>query len=476
MLEQGFEPEFPDAVMREVNSLPEVPPEAGDASVQDLRHLLWSSIDNHDSRDLDQVEYAEALPDGTIRLLVAVADVDSMVPLGSAADAHAAKNTLSVYTGVVVFPMLPERLSTDLTSLNEGEDRLAMVVEMFVAKDGKVTRANVFRALVHNHAKLDYVTVGTWLEGGKAPPEIAANKQLEQQVSWHAAAADRLQQRRDRAGVLNFETVEARPVVADGKVVDITVVAMNRARDLIENFMVAANVAMATFLEDHDMPAIRRVVRTPRRWDRIVEIAAELGEKLPKEPSNKALAAFLERRKKVDEANFADLSMTVVKLLGAGEYVLDPRGDEDDDEGHFGLAVTEYTHSTAPNRRFPDLVVQRLAKSVLNGTEAPYTEAELHTIAQHCTKQEDAAKKVERTMRKTAAAELMQDRIGETFQAIVTGASEKGTYVRLTRPAVEGRVMQGAEGLDVGARVQVRLARVDTERGHIDFTHHHLRN
>lgn len=471
MRQHGLTPEFPGQVKKEVAALPATPDARDSAGVRDLRSLLWSSIDNPESRDLDQVEYAEHLTDGTIRLMIGIADVDALVPCNSATDQHAAHNTVSVYTGVVVFNMLPERLATDLTSLNEGADRLAVVVELRIAADGRVADSRVLRAWVHNHAKLDYQTVGTWLDGGPAPTPIANNAALEQQLRIQTDAANRLQRLRDEAGALNIETIEARTVVVDGKVVDITVVAPNPAREIIENFMVASNVAMAGFLNDNGMPAIRRVVRTPRRWDRIVEIASGLGDTLPGEPDIKALSAFLEKRKRAAPADYSDLSMTVVKLLGAGEYVLDPRNGDAPDSGHFGLAVAEYAHSTAPNRRYPDLINQRLAKAVLAGQPSPYTDAELDRLARHCTKQEDAARKVERTMRKAAAAAMMSTRIGETFAAIVTGASKKATYVRLVAPPVEGRVIKGEAGLDVGATVNVRLVNVDAEAAHIDFEH-----
>ena len=469
MREHGFLPDFPPDVENEVRSLSDELPAAGAPAFRDLRALPWSSIDNPESRDLDQVEYAERLPDGAIRLLIAIADVDARVPAGSFTDDHASVNTVSVYTGVVVFPMLPERLSTGLTSLNEGEDRLAMVTELQVDPAGAVNRFDVFRAVVRNQAKLDYATIGEWLDGGPVPRELAQREPIQQQVQLQYEAAQRLEEVRRTAGALNIETIEARPVVQNGKVVDLAVVTSNPARDLIENFMVSANVAMAGFLARHRVPAIRRIVRTPKRWDRIVEIAAEMDERLPAIPDSKALSDFLARRKAIDPTSFPDLSLTIVKLLGAGEYAVDLNIDDAEGTGHFGLAVAEYAHSTAPNRRYPDLINQRLAKAALSKGRAPYTDQTLHAIAQRCSTQEDAARKVERTMRKKAAALLMEDRIGDSFPAIVTGASEKGTYVRLLRPPVEGRLIGDTRGLDVGVTVRVRLARVDSERGYIDF-------
>jgi exoribonuclease-2 len=469
MRQHGLEPEFSELVQREVRAFSAALPLDGDEAVRDRRAWPWTSIDNAESRDLDQVEYAERKADGTIRLFIAIADVSSRVERGSATDRHAAANTVSVYTGVVIFPMLPERLSTDLTSLNPQQDRLAIVTAFDVAADGAVAGTSVYRALVRNHAKLDYPSVGAWLDGtGEKPAALAGRPDLEQQLRWQDEAAERLENLRRRAGALNVETLEARPVMAGRRVVDIALVERNRARELIENFMISANVAMAGFLEAHNLTAIRRVVRTPKRWDRIVEVAAEMGDPLPDRPDSSALSAFLARRRQADPANFPDLSLTIVKLLGPGEYVME-RPNPENETGHFGLALTEYTHSTAPNRRYPDLVVQRLARAALQNASTPYSDWELEAIAAHCTEQENAARKVERTMRKKAAALLLSDRIGESFPAIVTGASAKGTYVRLLRPPVEGRIMRGGEGLDVGMTVRVTLTRVDIEQGYIDF-------
>ena len=471
MLENGFQPEFSPEVQREVSALRD-PTTMPNPYVRDMRALLWSSIDNRESRDLDQIEVAERLGDGTIRVRIGIADVDVLVPKGSATDDHARENTTSVYTGVAVFPMLPERLSTDLTSLNQGEDRLAVVIEMNVAPDGAVSTADVYLALVHNHAKLVYDSVGAWLEGrAPIPPEIARTPGLEEQVRLHDEAAQRLLALRRRSGALDLESIEASPVVARGKVIDLKVTQRNRARDIIENFMVGANGAMARFLEAKRVPSIRRVVRVPKKWSRIVQLAADIGETLPAEPDRVALSEFLVRRKLADPEHFPDLSLSVVKLLGPGEYVLERRLDGRGGEGHFGLAAAEYTHSTAPNRRFPDLVTQRLMKATELREPAPYSESELIDIARHCTLREDAARKVERTVRKKAAAVLMRDRVGESFAAMVTGASSKGVYVRLLSPPVEGRIVRGAAGIDVGDTVRVTLVRVDADRGFIDFEH-----
>ena len=471
MLENGFQPDFPPEVQLEVAKLDDEDVEAAAKDVpRDLRHLLWSSIDNRESRDLDQVEYAERLADGEIRLYVGIADVDALVEKGSAVDIHASENTTSVYTGIVVFPMLPERLSTDLTSLNEGEDRCAIIVELDVAADGSITREDAYRALVRNRAKLAYEPVGLWLAGkGSIPPKIRSVEGLEEQVRLHDEAANRLAAYRRGAGAIQIETIEARPITSGDQVIDIAVSPRNRARDLIENFMVAVNGAMARILERKRVPSIRRVVREPRQWNRIVALAAEMGETLPPEPSGVALSEFLAKRRALEPRAFADLSLTVVKLLGPGEYVLERRFARRDDDDHFGLGAPEYLHSTAPNRRFPDLVTQRLLKDADGEGGSPYTDEELDAIAKRCTVQEDRARKVERTMRKKLAADLMKDRIGESFVSIVTGASSKGTYVRLLSPAVEGRVVQGERGLEVGDTVRVTLTSVDAERGFIDF-------
>ena len=472
MRTNGFEPEFSDAVMREVALIddPSDNPLPGD--VRDLRSLLWSSIDNRESRDLDQVEVAESLPSGAIRLMIGVADVDALVERGSAADHHAATNTTSVYTGVVVFPMLPERLSTDLSSLNEGEDRLAVVIQFDVATDGTISECDVYRALLHNHAKLTYDEVGAWLEQrGREPEAIAKSPALREQVRLQDEAATRLRTARKRDGALDFESVEASPVVANGKVIDLRVAARNRARDLIEDFMVAANRSVATYLLARGSASLRRVVREPKRWDRIVAIAAELGESLPEAPSSVALSEFLARRRAADPEHFADLSLSVVKLLGPGVYVLERRLGDRRDAGHFGLAVADYVHSTAPNRRFADLVTQRMLRAAETRGGPPYTDQELTAIAERCTERGDAARKVERTMRKVAGASLLSDRIGESFAAVVTAASPKGTYARLLSPPVEGRIVRGGRGLDVGDTVRLTLVEADAEKGFIDFAH-----
>ena len=472
MREYGFEPEFSAAVLREVRSLGDPADEPLPHEVRDMRDALWSSVDNRDSRDLDQVEVAERLADGVIRVRIGVADVVTLVPRGSAADDHAATNTTSVYTGVATFPMLPERLSTDLTSLNQGEDRLAVVIQFDVTADGELANSSVYRAMIHNRARLAYDAVGMWLEEkAPPPPAIAKSAELADQVRLQDEAAQRLRRARAVAGALNFESVEASPVVVNGKVVDLAVVQRNRARDLIEDFMVAANRSVAMYLLERGSPSLRRVVRVPKRWDRIVALAAEVGETLPAEPDNVALSEFLARRRAADPEHFADLSLSVVKLLGPGVYVFERRLGDRRDAGHFGLGVAEYVHSTAPNRRFADLVTQRMLRAVSTGGDRPYSDDELIDIANRCTERGEAARKVERTMRKVAGASMLAERVGESFAAVVTASSPKGIYARVLSPPVEGRIVRGGKGLDVGDTVRLTLVSVDPARGYIDFAH-----
>ena len=467
--DNGFQPDFPPEVERELATLHQ-PAAANNANdIRDLRALKWSSIDNATSKDLDQIEVAEQLPDGAIVVRVGIADVDALVPKGSAIDLHAYANATSVYTGIAVYPMLPEQLSTGLTSLNEAGDRVALVVEIEIATDGTVRRHAVYRALVTNHAQLAYEDVGPWLEGrGPAPEKIARDDALEAQLWLQDRAASLLKRSREQAGALEFDTIEATPVAKDGKVESLAVTRKNRARDLIEDFMIGANVAIAQYLAEQNRSAIRRVVRVPKRWDRIVVIAKQYGVTLPAEPDAKALSDFLGARRAADPLRFPDLSLTIVKLLGPGEYVLDKPGPADD-QGHFGLAAHDYSHATAPNRRYADLVTQRLVKAAIAGAPAPYSDDELAAIATQCTQREDAANRVERVTRKAAAAILLANRIGSVFDAIVTGVNKDGTYVRLLSPPAEGRVMRGEQGMDVGERVRVRLTHTDPRRGFIDF-------
>jgi exoribonuclease-2 len=473
MLERGFQPDFPqgtDAQLAAIKAHPEPPAAPG---AQDLRNLLWSSIDNDTSKDLDQIEWAEQQPDGRIRVLVGVADVDARVEKGTVIDGHARSETTSVYTGVRVFPMLPAELSEGITSLNEDEDRVAVVIEFIVDASGACSGGKAYRALVRNRAQLAYNGVGAWLENrGPAPAKVAANADLAAQLKLQDKAAQSLLGSRFQHGALDLETVETRPVMLQDQAVDIARLEKNRATSLIEEFMVAANGVIAKTFEDAGVASIRRIVRTPKRWDRIVELANGLGTTLPAEPDSKPLNDFLLAQKQKDPDHFPDLSLAVVKLMGPGEYVLVK--PKEVSPGHFGLAVQDYTHSTAPNRRFPDVVTQRLLKAHLANANTPYAEGDLDAIAQRCTQMEDAARKVERDMQKRIAAVVLHPRIGQSFPAIVTGVNNYGTFVRTLDPHVEGKLMNAGKpgaknGLDVGDRVTVKLVSTDPERGFIDF-------
>ncbi len=468
MVDYGLEPDYPKATLAEADAMR--PAALGGDGLVDLRELLWCSIDNHDSLDLDQLTAVR--PAGTqgvaTTVLVAVADVSALVAPGSPVDRHAETNTTSVYTPARVFAMLPERLSTGLTSLNAGEDRTAMAVEMTVAADGQLEQERIYRALVHNRAKLAYHEVGAWLEGrGEAPDGVAAVRGLAASLRLQDDAAQRLRARRHEHGALELETIEPRARFDGGGIEALVADPQDRAKELIEDLMIAANGCVARFLEARRSPVMRRVVRSPERWERIVDLAAGYGVALPGEPDSAALNAFLQRRRKADPLRFPDLSLAIVKLLGRGEYVVSLPGQKT--EGHFGLAVDRYSHSTAPNRRFPDLITQRLVKAALSSAAPPYSHERLAELAEHCTEQEDNAQKVERRVRKSAAACFLADRVGQVFAGVVTGASAKGTWARVFEPPVEGRVVEGEDGLDVGDKVRVRLIDADPERGFIDF-------
>jgi exoribonuclease-2 len=466
MIRYGLLPEFSGAALDEARRAR--PADADAPGVRDTRRLLWASVDNDDSRDLDQLSVAEDLGGGRTKVLVAIADVDALVPAGSAADDHARTNTTSVYTPAQIFPMLPERLSTDLTSLGEGEDRLAVVVEMTVAADGAVSEADLYRAVVKNQARLSYNEVGAWLMGaGALPAPAAAIPGLDQVLRLQDTAAQAMRKRRHARGALTLETLKAQPVFEGDDIKDLKAETKNRAKELIEDLMIAANAATAAHLERAGFASIRRVLGAPRRWDRIVALAGTFGATLPAAPDAAALEAFLQTRRVADPDRYPDVSLAVVKMLGSGEYAVEAPGGPP--SGHFGLATTDYTHSTAPNRRFPDLLTQRLVKAAIAGAPPPYERQALTALALHCTTQEDQAAKVERQVRKSAAALFLHERVGERFQAIVTGASEKGTWVRTLGTPVEGRVVKGFAGLDVGDRVDVRLLSTDVDQGFIDF-------
>jgi len=471
MIEHGLEPDFSDEIEQQLAGIT-APARESDTSIRDLRKLLWCSIDNDDSRDLDQLTVAEDLGGGNIRAMVAVADVDALVKKGTPIDGHAQHNTTSVYTASRIFSMLPEKLSTDLTSLNDDEERLALVIDMTVSADGSVTKSDVYRAMVHNKAKLAYNAVAAWLDGEAEMPErMRGVKGLDANLKMQDHIADRMRELRHENGALDLETIEARPVMQNGRVVDLKQEKRNNARMLIEDFMIAANGATARFLVAHKSPSLRRVVRSPERWDRIEAIAAEVGDSLPPDPDPVALSEFLVRRRKADPMRFPDLSLAIVKAMGAGEYVVEMPGEKS--IGHFGLAVKDYSHSTAPNRRFPDLITHRLVKAMLHKAAAAYTHDELAQLAEHCTNQEDEANKVERKVRKSAAACLLADRIGQRFDGIVTGAGPKGTWARIFHPPVEGKIVHGFDGLDIGERVRVKLIDVNVDAGFIDFVRTH---
>ncbi len=467
MTERGLLPDFSHAALAELDRI-QAPPARTDGAARDLRDLPWASIDNDDSRDLDQLTVAQTVPDGAVKILVAIADVDGLVKKGSAIDEHARHNTTSVYTAAQVFSMLPERLSTDLTSLSDRADRPAIVIEMVIGPDGTLRTSDIYAATVRSHAKLAYDSVAVWLEGhGQAPARIAGVKGLGDNLRTQDQVAQKIRAFRHEHGALDLETIAARPVFVEDEIRDLAIERKNRAKELIEDFMIAANGVTARYLDAKGFPSLRRVVRAPKRWDRIVEVAAHYGVHLPAQPDPKALAQFLAQRRVADPLRFPDLSLTIVKLLGPGEYAVELPGEAA--PGHFGLAVRDYTHSTAPNRRYPDLITQRLLKAALAGASAAYSRDELTELARHCTLKEDDANKVERRVGKSAAALLLVSRIGEQFDAIATGASEKGTWVRVFHPPVDGRLVDGFEGVDVGHRLHVQLVRADAEQGFIDF-------
>jgi exoribonuclease-2 len=467
MLAEGFEPDFPPATRQQLADISAHPPQlAPSDKVRGLRGLLWSSIDNDTSKDLDQIEVAERLPNGDVKVMVGIADVDAFVGQNTPIDQHAAKETTTVYTGIINFAMLPEELSTGASSLLPDVDRPAVVTEFVISASGSLDSSAVYRAIVRNEAQLTYGAVGAWLEGAAAaPPKVAASAELQAQLKLQDEVAQELRKLRYQHGALNIDTNEVHPLLLNQQVVDVVKQEKNRATELIEDFMIAANGVVARLLEK--VSSLRRIVKTPAHWDGIVRLAAAQGEQLPAQADSKALNDFLVKRKATDPDHFADLSLAVIKLIGPGEYVLERPGDPE--QGHFGLAVQDYTHSTAPNRRFADVTTQRLIKALLEGKPGPYSDDELAAIAANCTQKEDAARKVEREMSKRLAAVAMSHRVGETFDAIVTGVTPKGTFVRVLQPHIEGLLAQGAQGVHVGDRVRAKLTRTDVQRGYIDF-------
>ena len=467
MQAQGFQPDFPPEAQKQLADIKAHPPQLTPSDkVRDLRNLLWSSIDNDTSKDLDQIEVAERLPNGDVKVMIGIADVDAFVAKDTPIDQHAERETTSVYTGVSIFPMLPNELSTGASSLLENADRPAMVTEFVVNAGGELSSSNLYRALVRNKAQLTYNGVGAWLEDtAAAPPKVAASSALQAQLKLQDYVAQALRKLRFEHGALNLDTNEALPLVLNEQVVDVINQGKNRATELIEDFMIAANGVVARLLEK--VSSLRRIVKTPDHWDGIVRLAAAQGEKLPVQPDSKALNNFLLKRKAADPDHFADLSLAVIKLIGPGEYVLERPGDPE--QGHFGLAVQDYTHSTAPNRRFADVVTQRLIKALLDAKPGPYSDNDLAAIATNCTQKGDAARKVEREMSKRLAAIAMSHRVGETFDGIITGVTPKGTFVRVLQPHMEGLLAQGAQGLHVGDKLRAKLVRTDVQRGFIDF-------
>ena len=466
MRERGLEPEFSADSLAQAAAL-KSPVENSSELIRDLRDLPWCSIDNDDSRDLDQLSVSERVTGGRVRLLVAIADVETTVAKDSPIDRHASINTTSVYTPARVFPMLPLRLSTDLTSLNADSDRLAIVVEYIVSPDGSLETEDVYGAKVRNQAHLVYDDIDAFLAGrGPLPPD-ATKAGVREQLEIQDQTAQLLSRRRHELGALDFELSETRVRFDGDKLRSLEPELPNRAKSLIENLMIASNGVVARFLDRRGSLSLRRVVHAPERWDRIVEIASKLGATLPSTPDALALSQFLAARKAALPDAFHELSHTIIRLVGAGEYVVDT--PTTDAPGHFALAVKDYTHSTAPNRRYPDLLTQRQIKAVLRGQPGPYSFEELTTLAQLCTRREDDANRVERQVRKSAAAMLVDNKIGQRFDAVVTGASPKGTYVRTMDPHIEGRVVRGVAGLDVGDQVSVQLVSVNVDRGFIDF-------
>ena len=470
MLQYGFEPDFPHIVMAAVSSLDPDLPYKTSAGIRDMRHLLWSSIDNIDTEDLDQIEYCELGQNGEINVKVAIADVDAYVPKGSILDMHARKNTTSIYTGIVTFPMLPDRLSKNLSSLPVGQDRLAIIIEYAVQPNGRVRPGRIYRALVQNKAKLVYEEVGAWLEKkGQMPKIIGEMLRLKEQILLQHEASMRLGSYRSGQGALELESLEARAVIDNGKVLGLYLTEDDAAKRIIENFMIGANGVMSGFLERAGVPTIQRVVRIPKYWDDIVALAKTRGFRLPSYPKAVPLSEFLEKERKADPERFPDLSLTMVKLLGPGEYVM---YDKRKPIGHFCLAVTSYTHGTAPNRRYPDLIIQRLLKAALTGKHSPYGKDEIARAAAWCTDRERAGKRVERFMTKAEAAVLLEGKIGQVFDAIITGTTDKGNYARLIEPPVEGRIvrtLRKRQQIHVGQKIKVRLINLDPKNGFVDF-------
>jgi exoribonuclease-2 len=471
LLDRGINIDFPASVVTEAREA--VEPNYKKLGVRDLTNWLWSSIDNDDSRDLDQIEYLDISTQGKWVLYVAIADVEYFVRKGSALDKYAATNTCSIYTGVQVFPMLPNELSTDLTSFNQGKTRLAVVTETHISKDGEVVSSTVFPAIVKNQARLAYDAVAAWLEG--VTPErdptgsiekLSRNPALQDQIREQEKVAISLRKHREARGALDFVSPQLRATTTpDGKV-EVGAQYANRATIIIQEFMVATNEAVDQFLQEKKLPSIQRIVREPKNWPRMAEIASVHGTTLPPKPDGKALQEFLAVQRKRDPHNFPELSLAMIKLLGRGEYVVKTHAR--DSLGHFGLATPNYAHSTAPNRRYPDLITQRMLKAAFSQKDSPYSLEELDAIAQRCSAKEDDSNRIERQVQKSVAALALRERIGDIFPALVTGVNEDGTWVRVVDPPVEGK-LQADRPFKVGDHVKARLTKTNPMRGFLDF-------
>ena len=469
MKERGLLFEFSQEVLTQANETNNPAPLS--ENYVDLRSLLWCSIDNDDSQDLDQLTYGEKKDKNKHTLWIAIADVTELISKGSPVDIHAQTNTTSVYTPGKIFTMIPEKFSYNLTSLNENEDRVAMVVKIEINENGEIESSSIFQAIVHNYAKLTYNSIGDWLEGKISLPEkVKKIDGLEKVLKTQNEAAQILRKRRHELGSLTLHSSEARVKIKSEDQITIKISPHNLAHQLIEEFMIATNQCMVQHFNDAKIASLRRVVRVPKNWPRIVEVANSFGEQLPEQPNSKALDEFLVKRLKADPDTFPDLSLTIIKLLGRGEYIVE--NDKDKPVGHFGLAVSNYTHSTAPNRRFPDVITQRQYKAFLRKEKAPYSLEELYHLAKFCTQQEDAATKVERQVNKSAAALVLSPRIGENFKGIITGINDQGIWVRIFEPAVEGKIVKTFEKLHVGDKVTVELKYVNVKKGFIDFICH----
>lgn len=469
MLEKGFIPDYSPEILHDLDLMTEPHFPLPNVEARDLRHLLWFSLDNDNSKDLDQLTYAESLPQNKYKIYIAIANVDLLVKKNTPIDLRAAKNTTSVYTPTKTFPMLPEKLSTNLTSLNPGQDRLAIIFEGIISSDGSLEKGEIYQAYVHNFAKLAYNSVADWLDGKIAAPQaIAAVNGMAAQVQLQDSITKLLEALRHKYGALSVETIEPLPIISDeGVPIDIEAVAKNRATSLIENFMIIANMISAQYADKLNLLSLRRVVIVPKRWDKIVAVAAEHGTTLPNTPDAPSLEQFIMKQKKENPLTFPDLSLIIIKLLGRGEYRVAIPGKPN--PGHFGLALRDYSHSTAPNRRYPDLITQRLLLAALTNKPQPYTQSELETLAEQCTTKEDDADRIERRLKKCASAIVLSSSIGKNFDAIVTGAGDKGTWVRIITPPIEGKLVKGTEGVDVGDQIKVKLIHTDPKAGFIDF-------